>query len=111
VYSPKLEKAVTVQVKTCLRPKAAGGRGKPALDWWLRRSSPAELVGIVNLENNRVWLFSQEEFVTKAQQHIDERMHLYFYVDPGDQPREGYHKREFEPFRLERRISTLLRLI
>jgi hypothetical protein len=25
VYSPKLEKAVTVQVKTCLQPKAAGG--------------------------------------------------------------------------------------
>jgi hypothetical protein len=27
VYSPKLKKAVTVQVKTCLRPKPAGGKG------------------------------------------------------------------------------------
>ena len=30
VYAPKLKKAVTVQVKTCLQPKPAGGEGKTA---------------------------------------------------------------------------------
>jgi hypothetical protein len=53
VYAPKLEKAVTVQVKTCLRPKPAGGRGRPSLDWWLPQNSPAELVGLANLDSDQ----------------------------------------------------------
>ena len=107
VYSPKLEKAITVQVKTCLQPKAAGGKGKLALDWWLPRSSPAEVVGLVNLEHDRAWLFRKEEFESKAQQQTEDRLHLYFYVDPTYQAREGGHERDFEPFKIERRMSDL----
>jgi hypothetical protein len=82
VYPPKMEKAVTVQVKTCLKPKPAGGRGKLALDWWLPRTSPAELVGLANLNGDQAWLFRHDEFVAKAQQQTEERLHLYFYVEP-----------------------------
>ena len=107
VYAPKLEKAVTVQVKTCLQPKPAGGKGKLALDWWLRQSSPAELVELANLEDDRAWLFRHKEFVTKAQQQTKQRLHLYFYIDPNYQPRDGCHERDFEPFRIERRMADL----
>ena len=35
-FAPRQGTAVTIQVKTNLRPKRrAGGRGKPVLDWWL----------------------------------------------------------------------------
>jgi hypothetical protein len=44
VYSPHSRRAVTVQVKTCLPPKPAGGTGKLTLDWWLPDDSPAELI-------------------------------------------------------------------
>ena len=82
VYAPQLkEKAVTVQVKTCLRPKPAGGRGKLGLDWWLRSDSPAEVVGLVNLDADSAWLFRHDEFVEKAQQKPEGRLHLYFYTD------------------------------
>jgi len=89
VYAPKLEKAVTVQVKTCLRPKPAGGRGRLALDWWLPQNSPAELVGLANLDSDQAWLFRHDEFVAKAQQQTEERLHLYFYVEPDYQSQDG----------------------
>jgi hypothetical protein len=107
VYSPKLERALTVQVKTCLRPKAAGGRGRAALDWWLPSWSPAELVGVVNLDDDGVWLFRHAEFVEKAQQKPEGRLHLYFYVDPTYGARTGCHLRDFERFRLEHRMADL----
>jgi hypothetical protein len=107
VYAPRLEKAVTVQVKTCLKPKPAGGRGKLTLDWWLPESSPAEIVGLVNLADNRAWLFRHGEFVAKAQQKPEGRMHLYFYVDPNFPARDGCHENDFSPFLIEHRVVDM----
>jgi hypothetical protein len=107
VYSPKLEKAVTVQVKTCLQPKAAGGKGKSQLDWWLPRGNPAELIGLVDLERDGAWIFRKQEFESKAQQKTEDRLHLYFYVDPDYKTRKGCHERDFEQFKIERRMFDL----
>ena len=68
VYAPGSKEAMTVQVKTCLRPKPAGGKGQSTLDWWLRSDSPARLVGLVDLGADAVWLFRHEEFEQKARQ-------------------------------------------
>jgi hypothetical protein len=68
VYAPLAKTAMTVQVKTCLKPKPAGGVGRPTLDWWLPQNGPAELVGLVNLADDRVWLFRHNDFADKAQQ-------------------------------------------
>jgi len=115
VYSSKLEKAVTVQVKTCLRPKPAGGVGGPQLDWWLPQNSPAELIGLANLACDQVWLFRRKEFEDKAQQpdpaerlrHPEKELHLYFYVEKDYQARPWCHERDFEPFTIERRMEEL----
>jgi hypothetical protein len=107
VYAPKLEKAVTVQVKTCFKAKPAGGKGPPQLDWRLRRTSPAELVGLVSLHDDQVWLFRHDEFYSKAQQKPDRMLHLYFYVEPDYRARDGCHVRDFEAFRIERRMEEL----
>jgi hypothetical protein len=109
VYAPQRKTALTVQVKTCLKPKAAGGKGKAALDWWLPRDSPAELVGLVNLEDDMAWLFRHHEFDQRAQQRPGERLHLYFYTDSDYLAREGCHMRDFETFRLERRMAEIFR--
>ena len=34
-YSPATLQPVTIQVKTNLKPKPGGGKGKLALDWWV----------------------------------------------------------------------------
>ncbi|MGB8412930.1 MAG: hypothetical protein WCE23_08900 [Candidatus Binatus sp.] len=109
-YLPKMERAVTIQVKTCLRPKAAGGKGRASLDWWLPKASPAELVGLVNLGGDQAWLLRHSEFVAKAQQQPMGRLHLYFYTDPNYSARKGCHERDFEPFRIKSRMGDIFGL-
>jgi hypothetical protein len=109
-YSPKMERALTIQVKTCLRPKAAGGKGRPTLDWWLPDESPAELIGLANLECDQAWLLRQAEFVARAQQHPEGRLHLFFYTEPNYSAKKGCHQRDFEPFRIESRMGEIFGL-
>jgi hypothetical protein len=109
-YSPKMERAVTIQVKTCLRPKAAGGKGRAALDWWLPKASPAELVGLANLATDQAWLLRHDEFVERSQQQPMGRLHLYFYTDANYSARKGCHERDFEPFSIEYRMAEIFGL-
>lgn len=106
-YSPGAKRAVTIQVKTNLRPKQSGGKGKKTLDWWLKKSSPAELVALVDLESEGIWIFKHLEFDKLAQQQPDERFHFYFYLkDQGEvRIKKGNLSREedFVTFRLEQR--------
>jgi hypothetical protein len=78
-YAPRNKRAVTIQVKSNHQSKAAGGTGKQALDWWLVENSPAEMVALVDLENDRVWLFLHNEFMEKAQQRPKGRR-LFFFL-------------------------------
>ena len=96
-YSPRPAKAITLQVKTCLQPKPSGGKGRPALDWWLRNDSPAEIVGLTDLATNSAWLFRHSDFVAVAQQKPEGRLHFYFYTDNHYEPkRERCHIRDFD---------------
>jgi hypothetical protein len=107
IYAPQAREAITMQVKTCLRPKPAGGRGALALDWWLPLGSPAQTVGVANLEADRAWLFTRQEFEVRAQQQNDKSFHLYFYPDPAYQANPGCHERDFEAFLIERKMSEI----
>jgi hypothetical protein len=109
-YSPNRKTAFTIQIQTNLQPKAGGGKGKAALDWWVPQDSPAELFAFVDASENRVWLFSQSELKEFAQQNSNGRFHLYMYTDPTVTRRNNSRASlvsEFEEFRLENRISTL----
>jgi hypothetical protein len=50
-YSPASQNPYTIQVKTNLSAKPGGGKGAPALDWWVRSSSQG-------LAKNEAQLFS-----------------------------------------------------
>lgn len=110
LYAPKGKRAVTIQVKTNLKPKKAGGKGKLQLNFWLPKSNPAEMVGLVHLATNRAWLFTHDEFTDRAQQKKKEIMQLYMYTDPTYQPRVALsHENDFEAYRVERRIAELFK--
>jgi hypothetical protein len=101
VYSPELASATTVQVKTNLRPKPGGGKGKDALDWWIPESTPADIVALVDLSSERVWLFRKEELMELAQQRSSGRVHIYMYTDPTARARDPdrmVHAYEFERY-------------
>jgi hypothetical protein len=108
-YSPKDKKAYTIQVKTKEKPTAAGGKGRGALGWFLRDDTPAELVALVDLGKDRVWLFTIIEFRKMAQQKSDKNvLHLYMYTES---PKKNEHANsldlDFEKFLLNNKINEL----
>lgn len=108
-FSPRRKKAVTIQVKTNERPKPGGGRGKPALDWWVPEDSPAQVIAFVDLSRSRIWLMTPQELVTQAQQHPAGRYHFYMYVHPDFVARSTRLVRDtdFERFLLKQRVDQL----
>ena len=107
-YSPKSSRALTVQVKTRETPTRSGGKGKMALSWDLRDTSPAELVAVTDLSTDSVWVFTHAEFERYAQQHSPNGvLKLYMYVDETvDTRKEMALLSQFEPFRLANRVIT-----
>lgn len=109
-YAPGNKRAFTIQVKTNLRPKPAGGKGKPSLDWWIPDDSPAQLFAFVDVSESRAWLFAARQLARMAQQHPNGRYHFYMYVDPeraAMSQTKRYRVFEFESFRLENRVKKL----
>lgn len=108
-YSPRAKQARTIQVKTNLKPKPSGGKGKMALDWWIPDISPAELVALVDLSEQRIWLFTHSEVLEVAQQKPAGRVHLYMHLEHVE-TRSGHartHIEHFKDFRLERRMALI----
>ena len=112
-FSPSDGNARTIQVKTNLKAKPGGGTGKEALDWWLREDSPAELVALVDLSGEQIWLMTHAEVEEIAQQRSGGRFHLYMYTDPTVQPRKDdrpVRHWEFQRFLLENHVHTTFRI-
>jgi hypothetical protein len=107
-YAPRQKQAVTIQVKSNLRASREGGKGRLILIWRLRQNSPADMVALVNLEHDQIWLLSRDEFQAKAKQLWRETHSLYFHVDEAYEPKsEGSHARDFEAFKIENQIERM----
>lgn len=109
-YAPKISGPMTIQVKANLQPKASGGKGKSALDWWIPDEMPAQLVALVDLSTQRLWMFKSEEIPSLAQQHPKGRYHLHMYTDPTTRPKKLNrlsHVYEFEKYLLGNRAREL----
>lgn len=109
-YSPKTSQPFTIQVKTNLKPKPGGGRGKLSLDWWIPEEIPAQLIALVDLSSQRVWLLKKEEVPRLAQQRPKGRFHLYMNIDPTLKPIKTdrlVYLYEFERYLLENRAHEI----
>ena len=105
-YLPEEKRAITVQVRTIFAPEPGGGKGKLALDWWVRKNSPADMVALVDLQSESIWLLSHEELVKVAQQQNTARLHFYFYADEGV-GKIGSARREYDRFLLAEALNKL----
>ena len=107
-YSPKNNKPLTIQVKTKEKPLPGGGKGKLALGWDLRDTSPAELVAVTDLSTDSVWLFTHSEYENLAQQHsATGNLKLYMYVDESIKTtKEMALLSQFNQYKIENRIIT-----
>jgi hypothetical protein len=109
-YAPKAREATTIQVKTNLKAKPGGGKGKEFLDWWIEDETPAHLIAFVDLSSQRIWVLKTEELPALAQQHPKGRFHLFMCIDPTFRPRKAdrlVHVYEFERYLLENRAYEL----
>lgn len=108
-YSGVEGRSFTIQVKTNLAPKPGGGKGAPAIDWWVGEDCPAEFYAFVDLSSRRVWLLTKQELITAAQQRSGGRFHIYMYTDAGSESlayaRHGDAR--FSEFLFENRVSSL----
>ena len=81
VYAPGDRSASTVQVKTNMSAKPAGGRGPLSRGWYFPDQCPAQLLAFVALDTDTAWLFTLKEAQELAQQHSERgiltvRMHF-----------------------------------
>jgi hypothetical protein len=107
-YAPLDKRAVTIQVKSNQQAKAVGGKGQKALNWFHLEISPAEMVALVDLENDRVWLFRHAELREYAQQHSTGKMQFYLYVDAAYKPKRAKtHIGDFPAFEIDKRVEEL----
>lgn len=80
-----------------------------ALDWWIRMVSPAELVALVDLSEQRIWLFTHAEVLEIAQQKPAGRIHLYMHLEHVE-TRTGHpltHIDHFREYRLAQRLALI----
>ena len=110
-FSNRRNKAITIQVKSNLRPKpGGGGKGKLHLDWWIPEKTPAELIALTDLERQKVWLFKMKEIPKVAQQNPKGRYHFFMAVDPTKSHRKDgkpVHEYEFEKYLLENQVHKI----
>jgi hypothetical protein len=109
-YAAKTAIPHTIQVKTNLKPKPGGGKGKLALDWWIEEDTPAQLIAFVDLSDQRVWLFKRDELAEVSQQNSGGRFHFYMYVEPSTKAKKSerrVHLHEFDSYSLEHRAHVI----
>jgi hypothetical protein len=108
-YSGVKGRSFTIQVKSNLMPKPGGGKGAPAIDWWVSEDCPAELYAFADLSTRRVWLMTKQELASSAQQRSGGRLHIYMYTNAEAESlaytRHGDAR--FSEFLFENRVSSL----
>ena len=112
-YAPNQQGALTIQVKANLKAKPGGGRGRANLDWWVREASPAQLVALVDLSTETVWLLTHTELLSHAQQRSSGRLHIYMHTDPRSAARKDKqpsHLHEFAHLLLSNRTQDVFGL-
>ena len=108
MYVPGHQSAATVQVKSNVGPKPAGGKGKLLLSWPFPDYIKAQWLACVDMSTDSVWMFPTEQARQLAQQkHANDTRLLYFYVDESVGPK-SLKVSDMTGHRLEPVIANLL---
>jgi hypothetical protein len=108
MYVPGHQTAATVQVKTNLGPKPAGGKGKLLLSWSFPDDCKAQWLACVDMSTDSAWMFPIGRAREIAQQkHSDGTRLLYIYTDESVGP-NSLKVSDMIDHRLEPVIANLL---
>ena len=81
IVSHSSGKDITIKVLARSGPAPAGGKGALAIDWWIGESIIADVIALIDLSTERIWIFNKPDIPRYAQQHPPGRYHLYMYTD------------------------------
>ncbi len=77
------------------------------MDWWIEKNTLTDVVALVDLSRNKVWMFTKYELIKSAQKKSIEKFHLFMYVDPSALPKKesvDVMEYEFENYRIENTV-------
>ncbi len=114
-YNNVTQKAVTIQVKTAHPHHITGGHR--VIGWSLRDDCPAEYIAAVDLDREKFWLISYEEFKGRAQQHHGGLHHLWWFtpeqpegLPPPKTKKSWSEKDDFARYKDDEAIQRVFRL-
>lgn len=101
------QKAVTIQVKTSTHHSAPGEKW---LEWWISDDCPADYVALVDLDHDKCWLISTEQF--KQVGHRSGGGHRVWWYIPEHRPERARVRPEedFSIFEMDAAIPGIFRL-
>lgn len=111
-YLPMSKTPITIQVKTNLKPKPAGGRGTPTLNWRVTDNTPAQYIAAVDLSTERIWFFTHEQFKCSFPQYAEQanmrNAWMFVEIYPTTNMEPPIYDYHFEEYLLERVIPQLV---
>lgn len=107
VYAPANRSALTVQVKANLGPKPSGGTGPLSRAWYFPHACPAQLLALVALDVDIVWIFKIDEARNLAQQHSEKGMRQLYWRKDRVYGTASRFEDDMDGYRLERRAGVL----
>ena len=108
VYPPGDRSASTVQVKTNVAAKPAGGRGPLSRGWYFPDQCPAQLLAFVALDTDTAWLLTLKQAQELAQQHSQRGMRqLYWRLKAVPGLKSPRHEAQMVDYLLPTRAAHL----
>lgn len=107
VYAPANQSALTVQVKANLGPKPSGGKGPLSRAWYFSHACPAQLLALVALDVDEVWIFTIDEARNLAQQHSEKGMRQLYWRKDRVGSTASRVEDDMADYRLEHRAASL----
>ena len=109
VYAPGDRAATTLQVKSNFAPKPAGGRGPLSRGWFFPDDCPAQVIALVALDVDTVWLLPTPEARQLAQQHSGKGIRqLYWRISPPSNGASDLrHEAQMAHYRIEVQAPNL----
>jgi len=96
-------KPVTIQVKTSTQHGVPGDKW---LEWWIPDNCPADCVAAVDLERQKCWLFSTNEFKHRGGRSGEGRR-LWWYIPGQEYGRTKKTEETFKEFEMEAAIPKV----
>ena len=103
---------ITIQVKTCLKPKPAGGAGPLAIDWYVPIKCSADYIALVHYQDKLIWLMTLgdlKKYHKKSWfQKNKSNYHPGMYIEKNNRAKKTQDISRFDNLKFEKVIKKFI---